>query len=58
MESAILDAAWDELMEVGYNHVTMEGVAAVIPRDEAAIRELSRQAHELRNELKKIDETA
>lgn len=28
LEQAILDAAWDELTEVGYAQVTMEGVAA------------------------------
>jgi len=28
LEAALLDAAWDELIEVGYQHVTMAGVAA------------------------------
>jgi AcrR family transcriptional regulator len=28
LESALLDAAWDELIEVGFSHLTMESVAA------------------------------
>lgn len=28
LEGAILQAAWDELMEIGFHHLTIEGVAA------------------------------
>jgi AcrR family transcriptional regulator len=37
LESAILDAAWDELMEVGYNRLTMEGVAARAKTNKAVL---------------------
>lgn len=37
LETAILQAAWDELNEVGYAHLTMEGVALRAKTNKAAI---------------------
>jgi AcrR family transcriptional regulator len=37
LETAILQAAWNELAEVGYNHVTMEGVAARAETNKAVL---------------------
>ncbi|MDR3289574.1 MAG: TetR/AcrR family transcriptional regulator [Peptococcaceae bacterium] len=37
LEAAILQAAWDELREVGYNRLTMEGVAARAKTNKAVV---------------------
>jgi AcrR family transcriptional regulator len=37
LETAILQAAWDELADVGYAHVTMEGVAARAKTNKAVL---------------------
>lgn len=37
LESAILQAAWDELSDVGYTHLTMEGVAARAKTNKAVV---------------------
>lgn len=37
LEDAILKAAWDELTDVGYSHLTMEGVAARAKTNKAVI---------------------
>lgn len=37
LEDAILEAAWKELCDVGYNHLTMEGVAARAKTNKAVV---------------------
>lgn len=37
LEDAILEAAWKELSDVGYNHLTMEGVAARAKTNKAVV---------------------
>ena len=37
LEDAILEAAWTELCDVGYNHLTMEGVAARAKTNKAVV---------------------
>ena len=37
LEAAILQAAWDELSDVGYDHLTMEGVAARAKTNKAVL---------------------
>jgi AcrR family transcriptional regulator len=37
LEAAILQAAWDELSDVGYTHLTMEGVAARAKTNKAVL---------------------
>src|SRR5262249_59916644 len=37
LEEAILEAAWDELVAVGYAHMTVDGVAARAPASKAVL---------------------
>ncbi|UZQ52058.1 TetR/AcrR family transcriptional regulator [Clostridium kluyveri] len=47
LENVILQAAWDELNEVGYAHLTMEGVAARAKTNKPAVYRRWQKKHKL-----------